>query len=258
MDKIIIFTDGSSRGNPGKGGWGAIISSSDLVEEVGGREDDTTNNRMEISAAVNALRSSIVSDDKNSGIQIQIYTDSAYLINGITKWIFGWLKNGWKKVNSEDIKNEEDKNILNRDLWEKLYSLTKGKKIEWIKVDGHSGVSANERCDEIATTFADEEPTKLFKGLKSEYKINLNFVADINSSESVDKFFTDSVKKSSSKKSSKNSRKALYYLSLVNGVFYKDITWEECEKRVKGKKGVKYKKITSLDEESETRKQWTA
>jgi ribonuclease HI len=156
---ITIYTDGSSKGNPGPGGWGAIISSQQPVasiKEIGGREEKTTNNRMEMSAAIEALKNI----PENS--EVEIHSDSTYLINGITDWIEKWQKNNWR--------TKDKREVLNKDLWQKLLEATAGKNIEWKKVAGHSGHEENERCDEIATGFADGERVELYNGLKQGYK----------------------------------------------------------------------------------------
>lgn len=155
MRKTIIFTDGSSRGNPGPGGWGAIIVSDDQIKELGGREDNTTNNRMELAGAIESL--SLTDTDE----QIILYSDSQYVIKGMTEWIKGWQKKNWK--------NSQKKPVLNRDLWERLLEVSLGKKIDWKYVAGHSINTGNNRCDEIATSFADGDPTKLYKGSVDSY-----------------------------------------------------------------------------------------
>ncbi len=153
-----IFTDGSSRGNPGPGGWGAIISDEKKIQEIGGRESQTTNNRMELSAAIEALK-------LNPSEPIIVLSDSEYVIKGITEWIHGWIKRGWK--------NSQKKAVINQDLWERLYDVSQGKDITWKYVRGHQGTPGNERCDVIATSFADDEKIDLFNGSVSEYKISL-------------------------------------------------------------------------------------
>ena len=229
MNKIIIFCDGSSRGNPGPGGWGAIVSDGKKVTELGGRENHTTNNRMELLGAINALSS--LKKTKN---EIILNTDSSYVINGITKWVYGWQKNGWINSTKDDVSN--------RDLWEELIKASSGKKIKWNYVGGHIGVSCNERCDDIATSFADDKKIKLFKGKFSDYEFDLDD--------------TKGCRVKISKKS-KNKGPAYSYLSLVHGVLHIDKTWPECEKRVKGIKGdVKFKKATSPLEEKEILKEW--
>lgn len=157
---ITIYTDGSSKGNPGSGGWAAIIFDGENVKEIGGREERTTNNRMEMMAAIEALRLASLAQDKLS--KIEVYADSEYLIKGITIWIKNWQRNNWR--------TKDKREVLNKDLWEKLLELTTGKNIEWKKVAGHSGHELNERCDEIATGFADGENVKLYNGLKQGYK----------------------------------------------------------------------------------------
>jgi len=157
MDKIIIYTDGSSKGNPGPGGWAAIVFDGENVREIGGREEKTTNNRMEIEAAIEGLKNT----PDNS--EIEIHTDSEYLMKGITVWIKNWQKNNWRTKNK--------KAVLNKDLWEKLLGETEKRKVEWKKVLGHSGHEFNDRCDEIATGFADGENVKLYNGSKQGYKV---------------------------------------------------------------------------------------
>jgi len=231
-NNIVIFSDGSSRGNPGPGGWGAIVAFGGKVAELGGRENHTTNNRMELLGAIRGL-SSLGSSASKLG-EIIVNTDSSYVINGITKWVYGWQKNGWKNSAKEDV--------VNRDLWEELIKASSNKKIKWNYVGGHIGIAGNERCDEIATSFADNLKTNLFEGKLSNYKIDLKETKG------------SSVK---SKTKSGNKGTAYSYLSLVNGVLNIDKTWAECEKRAKGiKGGAKYRKACSPDEEKEILKEW--
>lgn len=226
---IIVFSDGSSRGNPGPGGWGTIVATCDKVIELGGRETHTTNNRMELLGAINGLLQL-----KKEKSEIIVNTDSSYVINGITKWVHGWKKNGWKNSTKDDVSN--------RDLWEELIKVSYDKKIKWNYVGGHIGVPGNERCDVIATSFADNEPINLFKGKLSDYEHDLSDIKGC------------SVKKA---KKSNNKGPAYSYLSLVNGVLKIDKTWAECEKRVKGVKGnVKFKKAISLEDEKKILKEW--
>jgi len=152
---ITIYTDGSSRGNPGPGGWGAIIVYDNKIVELGGGETHTTNNRMELTAVIEALKA--VSDK-----QITIYTDSEYVMKGITEWIHKWQKKGWKTANK--------KQVLNQDLWQKLLEVAGDRKIEWKYVAGHAGIHLNERADEIATGFADGLKSFLYNGPKDKYK----------------------------------------------------------------------------------------
>ncbi len=227
MNKITIFTDGASRGNPGKGGWGCVVVISDKVIELGGREDNTTNNRMELSAVIAGL-SSVDNKEK-----ITVNTDSSYVINGITKWVNGWQRNGWVTKTKESV--------INRDLWEKLVDAKYGKEIDWNYVGGHSGVLGNERCDAIATSFADNDPTELYEGPFSNYSIpNILDISPV--SEIADE--------KKAKKSHSNA-KAYSYISMVNGKIEIHKTWAECEARVKGKSGTRYRKATSPDQEKD-------
>jgi ribonuclease HI len=157
---ITIFTDGSSKGNPGPGGWAAVIAYNGTVEEVGGGEKHTTNNRMELKAAIRALESIPPLEEK-----IVVHTDSQYVMKGITVWIHGWLAKGWKTAQKKPVENQ--------DLWQTLWKNTEGKDIEWRHVAGHAGIAANERCDEIATSFADGMSPDLYNGPREEYRINL-------------------------------------------------------------------------------------
>ena len=137
MDEVIIYTDGACSGNPGKGGWGAILMSGDARKEISGGELETTNNRMELTAPIEALKLL-----KRPCI-VKIYSDSAYLVNAFTQgWIYNWQKNGWKTADKKDVKN--------RELWEEIYKFTQLHKIEWIKVKGHSDNEYNNLCDKMA------------------------------------------------------------------------------------------------------------
>lgn len=157
--KISIFTDGSSRGNPGPGGWGAIVLNDNVVTELGGRENMTTNNRMELMACIESLKTI------DSNAPIVLYSDSQYVIKGMTEWIDGWQRKNWK--------NSQKKDVMNRDLWEMMLEVSSGKNIEWKYVKGHADNPGNNRCDEIATSFADNEPTKLYIGPIDSYKIKI-------------------------------------------------------------------------------------
>ena len=161
MEINTIYTDGSSRGNPGPGGWGAIIIGDHKVREIGGRVEKTTNNRMEMTAVIEALKT--LREDASA----EVHTDSEYLLKGITEWVYKWQANGWK--------TKDKKEVLNQDLWEHLIKEVEKRNtngyISWEKVQGHSGHKFNDRCDEIATGFADGKRVGLFNGLKKEYKV---------------------------------------------------------------------------------------
>lgn len=230
-NEIYIFTDGSSLGNPGPGGWGAIVVAGEHVRELGSGEKYTTNNRMELSATIAALR------NISAGAQIILHTDSSYVINGITKWVHGWKRNSWKTSQKEEVQN--------RDLWEELVGVTEDKKIEWKYVAGHVGIAGNERADEIATSFAGGTAVKLYNGNFSEY-IHHN-ILDISH---------DAVQKKARTKNKAHSKaKAFSYVSLVDGKVIYHTTWAECEARVKGKKA-KFKKALSKEDEGKILKEW--
>lgn len=159
---ITIYTDGSSRGNPGPGGWGAIIIYDNKIVELGGGETHTTNNRMELTAVIKALEFVFKLETRNKQPEAIIHTDSEYVMKGITEWIHNWQKKGWKTANK--------KQVLNQDLWQILLELTEGRSIEWKYVAGHTGIHLNERADEIATSFADGLNPDLYDGSRDKYK----------------------------------------------------------------------------------------
>ena len=253
LPEIIIYTDGSSRGNPGPGGWGAVIAWGDdkskveseksKVTEIGGGDKHTTNNKMELTAAIEAL--DFVRDLGNA-YTINMHVDSQYVINGITKWVAGWEQNGWKNSKKEEV--------LNRDLWESLAAAVadlqmSGCKISWNYTPGHAGIEGNGRADVIATMCADKEDPKLFNGHRGEY------IVDLTPHAGDPKLLA--VKKSKSPEEKQRQKmKAYSYLSLVNGKLEKHSTWAECEKRVKGVKGTKFKKSVNADDEKAIMKDW--
>lgn len=150
-----LYTDGACVGNPGPGGWGVVVYFTDgRVHEMGGFEPATTNNRMELQAAIAALEYLAQSGQRDrtaspSGNRVVLYTDSEYVKNGITKWIKGWKRRGWK--------TSQDTPVLNQDLWERLDALN-SPQVTWEYVRGHAGDAGNERCDAIARGFATRKP----------------------------------------------------------------------------------------------------
>ena len=136
-EKVIIYTDGACSGNPGPGGWGAILMYKENKKEISGGKNNTTNNIMELTAAVEGLKL------LKYPCKVKLYSDSAYLVNGFKQgWIYNWQKNNWKTAGKEPVKNKE--------IWEELYNLTKIHDVEFIKVKGHSDNEYNNRCDELA------------------------------------------------------------------------------------------------------------
>ena len=153
QDKVTIYTDGAAKGNPGRAGWGAVFLVNDKVIEIGGGVEHATNNQMELTAPIEALKHL---KNKFSNIKhIEIVSDSKYVILGITEWIFNWERNGWR--------NAAKKPVLNKELWGDLYVLTQELKPKWTYVKGHNGDKWNERADVIATSFAEGEPVQLKK-----------------------------------------------------------------------------------------------
>jgi ribonuclease HI len=136
MPRVEIFTDGACSGNPGPGGWGAILRAGEHEKELSGGEDETTNNRMELMAAISAL------EELKAPSQVDLHTDSTYVKDGITKWIHNWERNGWKTAAKKPVKNV--------DLWKRLQSALARHEVSWHWVKGHAGHPDNERADELA------------------------------------------------------------------------------------------------------------
>ncbi|MEX2311324.1 MAG: ribonuclease HI [Rhodospirillales bacterium] len=151
QDAVEIFTDGACSGNPGPGGWGAILRWRNHEKELYGGEADTTNNRMEMMAAIQALES-LKRGKGGHGKRVVLYTDSTYLRDGITSWIHGWKRNGWKTSAKKPVKNE--------DLWRRLDAALSDHQIDWRWVKGHAGHPENERADALARLGAVEAGSK--------------------------------------------------------------------------------------------------
>ncbi len=246
--EIVIFTDGSSRGNPGPGGYGAVAIYPNAfgelhVDEIGGGEPETTNNRMELRAVIEGLKNFMNFYQSFSEYHIVFYIDSSYVVKGVQQWIKGWKRNNWITAAKEPVKN--------RDLWEQLSDiLDKGDgngplNVTWNLVPGHSGIAGNERCDVIATAYADGKDFSLYSGSLAGYQSEicpeiLNLETD-----------SSAVQKKKKSKSSGNGKKAHSYISLVDGKLSVDKTWAECEKRVKGKSSARFKKSISPENEKE-------
>ncbi|WP_253696388.1 ribonuclease HI [Bdellovibrio bacteriovorus] len=233
-DYILIFSDGACSGNPGPGGWGSIVLlPNDQVQELGAGERSTTNNRMEMTAAVEALK--FISAVPGP---VHFYTDSTYLIRGITQWIWGWKKRGWKTAEGADVSN--------RDIWEELAQLIQargpGNKIEWKYSRGHVGTPGNERCDRIAVAFSKNDYVSLYQGPLSSYPINM---LEVPADTALPEMRAPGEKK-----------EAFSYLSNIGGLVYRHKNWPSCQNRVSGKSGAKFKKATSAADEIEILKSW--
>jgi len=141
MSAVDIYTDGACRGNPGPGGWGAILMSGGRERELSGAESATTNNRMELLAVIHALAA------LKRQVRARVYTDSQYVRLGMTEWLAGWKARGWRTADRKPVRNQ--------DLWQRLDQLAAGHDIEWHWVKGHSGNPGNERCDALANAAID-------------------------------------------------------------------------------------------------------
>lgn len=232
--KVYIFTDGASKGNPGPGGWGAVVFHAEKVVELGGREVETTNNRMELRAAIEGLKA-IASLNRKE--EIVVFSDSSYVINGITKWIFGWEKNNWQSSKKEPVANS--------DLWQELKKETSGKNISWRQVPGHSDVAGNERANDIAEEFAFGRKLELFHGPSGSYGIAL-----LSRDEPLDRDGKISSLKKATTKKKTSTQPAYSYVSMVDGKIETHRTWEQCKARVSGKRALFKKALTAEDEKS--------
>jgi ribonuclease HI len=235
---IIVFTDGAAKGNPGPGGWGAIVVTPDRrVTELGGGSPHTTNNRMELSGAIAALQH--IARDPGP---VAIYTDSTYVIQGITQWVWAWRKRGWKTAQGADV--------LNRELWEQLSTLIGARArgdVGWHWVRGHIGTPGNERADQISVAFAMQQSADLYVGSLDAYALPLLQLPDD----------TNLPKRSAGAVSDAKTRTAAYsYLSVVDGVPMRHVTWAECERRVKGQSGARFKKAASAADEAAILSGW--
>jgi ribonuclease HI len=222
----IVFTDGACSGNPGPGGWAAIVASPQgRVVELGGYEKQTTNNRMELRAAIEALRF-LSTRKKLSTPKVRLFTDSKYVIQGITQWIYGWEKKGWLTAEGKPVSNKED--------WIELRKWTESVSVSWEYVPGHQGIPGNERCDTLAVAYSQGFVPELFLGERNHYKVSLEVDTGPPSP----------------------AWKKPLYLSLVHGQLERHESWDQCAARTKGQKGAKFKKVSSASEERALLKDW--
>jgi ribonuclease HI len=227
MKTVKIFTDGAAKGNPGPGGYGAVLSFGDNVLEIGEGKILTTNNEMELRAVVEALK-----QVPDSIKEVSIYTDSKYVVQGATGWIFGWMKSGWQTKAGTDVSHQE--------LWQELAALLKKVSVDWHKVPGHVGIIGNERADTIASQLGEGKQVELYSGTRAAYGYDIENVS-----------YDEKKATERSEARQRQGAKAYSYVSRVDGVVETHETWKECEDRVKGKKGVRFKKALSAEEESE-------
>ncbi len=246
LDKdLIIFTDGSSRGNPGPGGYAALVLYPKLDEavELGGAKPQTTNNEMELTAIIAGLSYVMSNTEK-----IHIYTDSQYAMNGIESWMYGWQKNNWQKKNGDPIMHPR--------LWQQMFELVTERKknrgeIVWHHVSGHVGIPANERVDQIANAFAEGKNFALYRGTLLQYPTA--HILDIPSDAELVDIRAD--KKANNPKSATKNQKAYSYLSYLNNTLERHSTWAQCETRVRGT-NAKFRKAISPEHEQEILKEW--
>jgi ribonuclease HI len=237
---IVVFTDGASKRNPGPGGWGVVVVTPDgHVTELGGGAALTTNNKMELTGAIEALTQVADLDGP-----LAIYTDSTYVIQGIESWVHNWKRRGWKTGTGGEV--------MNRDLWEALSSLTAARgprSISWHYVRGHSGIPGNERVDEIADAFAVQGRATLYDGPLAKYGIAILDIPD-------DTSVPARSKPSSGSGSGRSKGPAYSYLSVVDGKPMRHSTWADCERRVKGRSGARFKKATSDVDQAAILRTW--
>lgn len=202
------YTDGSSRGNPGPGGWAVIMKDGDRVTEHAGREAETTNNRMELAAVIYALKLA-------KGRSVTIHTDSQYVMNGATRWISGWKRNGWKTASRAPV--------LNQDLWQELDQALRDTDPHFVHVRGHAGHPENERADQIATSSALGKPIDLYSGDLAGYSPSLTKAPPIP------------------------VRSADFYVSDIGGDVAVHDSWDDCQARIEGSVA-RFKKASSEEE----------
>lgn len=217
MKKLTAFTDGASRGNPGPAGWGAVVAAKADVTELGGAIQKGTNNEAEMEAVIHVLEKA-----KQEEGEVVVYTDSSYLVNGATSWIYGWQKNGWQTKKDEAVKNQQ--------LWKKIANLQQEIDVTYNHIPGHAGIPANERADDIATTFADGSQPELFDGSRNQYSVSLD--PDVQTLAG-----------------------APVYISLVDNVVRQHDSWQDCKQRVEGETA-KFRKVHTESERSDVLESW--
>jgi ribonuclease HI len=203
------------------------------VRELGGGESPTTNNRMELMGTIGGLESI-----RDTAEPVIIYTDSTYVIRGITQWVWGWRQRGWRTAEGGAVANQE--------LWEELVRLTAARRtkggIDWRYVRGHSGIPGNERVDAIAVAFSKGQQVQLYHGSVLKYDVAIH---DLPESGELPEMRPKQAKQA-----------AFSYLSLVDGVPMRHKTWPECERRVKGRAGARFKKALSEADEQAILSSW--
>lgn len=228
--EIRIFTDGACKGNPGPGGWGAVcVDFSDgTVTELNGFEPATTNNAMEVMAGLKAIEWVVQS---KKGRRIEILSDSTYLVRGALNWIEGWKSRQWTTKEGTPVSNQVIWKALDRAL---AAAAASGSKIVWKNIPAHSGIPGNERADSLSALAANGERTELYRGPIRGYSFDISAVWQ------------------------KSSQSPAWYVSWVDQKIVRHKTWSDCEARVKGRAGAKFKKVTSEEEEAQILRAWGA
>ncbi len=216
MNHIDIITDGACSGNPGRGGWATIVIHNGTTTEYSGSAAETTNNRMEMTAALIGLQKTPRDNT------INIYTDSQYLINGITKWVKGWQKNGWKTRTGDPVEN--------KDLWESLIAHTHSG-VHWHYVKGHAGHEHNERANDLAQHHAGSRAAGGLPSIVPNRTVTTRAVAP-------------------------GSATFPCYVSLVNGELAQHVNWDDCKAVTHGVSGAKFKKVASQTELQAQLRSW--
>lgn len=227
---INIYTDGACSGNPGPGGWAAVLIGTTKTIEIGGREDMTTNNRMELKAAIEGLKMS-------HGHTCTVFTDSEYVQKGITCWISGWKSKGWRK--------SDGKPVVNQDLWVELDTLNT-EKVSWEWVRGHDGNEYNERCDVIATSFS------------KNFSVTLNGVHQSTGKTTIptqSTVCTEPFEEVTEIPQQGRSHDYPCYISLVHGVLEYHTDWASCHAATNGKSSL-LKKVKNQAEEETLLASW--
>jgi ribonuclease HI len=231
LRQFQIISDGACSKNPGPGGWGLIVVTPDeRVQEFGGAEEETTNNRMELFGVYRGLQEvyrflNTHPDASVTSIRVRVVSDSKYVLEGAEHSLPKWLDRGWKTVAGDPVKNQ--------DLWEKILKGQEvlselGVEFEYVLVKGHAGSEANERVDQIAVKYSRGESIQLFQGDLRSYSVSLDLSAKFEP----------------------------VYLSYVGGKLERHATWDACKKATEGKHGAKYKKVKNRLEEQETLMAW--
>lgn len=237
FDSILLFTDGAARGNPGPAGWGSVVVTPEgRVTELGGGVRKATNNQMELAAVIEGLKFL----ETTTG-DVAVYSDSVYVLKGITAWVHGWIKRGWRTASGGEVSNIG--------YWKRLSGLVRDRaelgRISWHYVQGHAGTPGNERCDQIATAFADGKPPRLYQGELLQYDVAVHDLPE-----------DTSIPDRNSPAKRKPKGKPHCYLSLVGGKLERHASWAECEARVKGVRGARFKKAMTEAEAREIIAGW--